>query len=98
MGEMSSKYADIIILTSEDPRKEPVEKIMAQIERRDKQKKQKYLRFPTGKRQSKKQLIWQKKNDFVLLTGKSHEKSMNYGRGEIAWDEYKTAKDALKTI
>ena len=32
MGKMSSKYADIIILTSEDPRREPVEKIMSEIE------------------------------------------------------------------
>ena len=31
MGEMSAKYADVIILTAEDPRKEPVEKITNEI-------------------------------------------------------------------
>ena len=39
-----------------------------------------------------------KKGDFVIMTGKSHEKSMNYGQGEVAWDEYKVVKDALKAI
>ena len=37
-----------------------------------------------------------KKDDLVLLTGKSHEKSMNYGAGEEPWDEYKTVRKALK--
>jgi len=37
-----------------------------------------------------------RKGDLVLLTGKSHEKSMNYGRGEESWDEYKTAFSAIK--
>jgi UDP-N-acetylmuramyl tripeptide synthase len=40
-----------------------------------------------------------KKGDFVLITGKSHEKSMNYGHGEVAWNEYRAVKDALaKTV
>ena len=37
-----------------------------------------------------------KKGDFVLITGKSHEKSMNYGKGEEPWDEYDAVKEALK--
>ena len=35
------------------------------------------------------------KGDFVLITGKSHEKSMNYGHGEEPWDEYRVVKDTL---
>ena len=97
MGKMSSKYADIIILTSEDPRKEPVEKIMAQIEEGI-SKKSKVFKIPDREKAIQEAINMAKKNDFVLLTGKSHEKSMNYGQGEIAWDEYKVAKDALKAI
>lgn len=37
-----------------------------------------------------------KKGDTIVLTGKSHEKSMNYGNGEEAWDEYKAVHDALQ--
>ena len=35
------------------------------------------------------------KGDFVLVTGKGHEKSMNFGRGEIPWSEYDSVKEAL---
>jgi len=97
MGKMSSKYADIIILTSEDPREEPVEKIITQIEEGI-SKKTKVFKIPDRKKAIREAINMAKKNDFVLLTGKSHEKSMNYGRGEIAWDEYEAAKEALKTI
>ena len=37
-----------------------------------------------------------KKGDFVLITGKSHEKSMNYGHGEEPWDEFGAVSYALK--
>ena len=36
-----------------------------------------------------------KKGDFVLITGKSHEKSMNYGKGEEPWDEFGAVSQAL---
>jgi len=34
--------------------------------------------------------------ELVLITGKSHEKSMNYGQGEEPWDEYGVVRDALR--
>jgi len=37
-----------------------------------------------------------KKGDFVLLTGKAHERSMNYGHGEEEWNEYKEVEIALR--
>jgi len=36
------------------------------------------------------------KGDVVLLTGKGHEKSINYGRGEEPWDETTTARQAIE--
>jgi UDP-N-acetylmuramoyl-L-alanyl-D-glutamate--2,6-diaminopimelate ligase len=39
-----------------------------------------------------------KKGDLVLLTGKGHEKSINYGRGEEAWDENAVTLEAIKSI
>ena len=100
MGEMSAKYADVIILTAEDPRKEPVEKITNEIIGGIKNSE---LRIKNGtllKIEDRQKAIeaaigMAKKGDFVLLTGKSHEKSMNYGHGEVAWDEYGVAKKAL---
>jgi len=94
MGEMSSKYADVLILTAEDPRKEPVEKIMNEIESGI-NKKLEILRIPDRKKAIKTAIEMAKKGDFILITGKSHEKSMNYGHGEVAWDEYKAVREAL---
>lgn len=95
MGEMSSKYADIIILTAEDPRKEPVEDIMNAIESGI-IKKTKVLRIIDRKKAIKAAIEMARKGDMVIVTGKSHEKSMNYGHGEEPWDEYGTVKDALE--
>ena len=36
------------------------------------------------------------RGDTVLLTGKGHEKSMNYGRGEEPWDETGIALAAVR--
>lgn len=36
-----------------------------------------------------------KKGDTVLMTGKGHEKSMNYGNGEEPWEEGRVAMDAI---
>ena len=101
MGEISSQYADIIILTSEDPRSESVEKIMNEIESgimNHELRKKIVLKIPDRKEAIEAAIRITKKGDFVIMTGKSHEKSMNYGHGEVPWDEYKVVKDALKTI
>lgn len=36
------------------------------------------------------------RNDVVVMTGKGHEKSMNYGRGEQPWDEKEIALMAIR--
>jgi UDP-N-acetylmuramoyl-L-alanyl-D-glutamate--2,6-diaminopimelate ligase len=98
MGKNSSQYADVIILTSEDPRTESVEQINAQIKSGIINKRTKVFQISDRKEAIKKAIKMAKKGDFVVITGKSHEKSMNYGHGEAAWDEYEVVKDALKTI
>ena len=36
-----------------------------------------------------------KKNDIVVLTGKSHEKSLARNGKEYPWDEYKAVENAV---
>lgn len=103
MGKISSQYTDIIILTSEDPRSEPVGKIMDEIEKGIKNKELRIhngtlIRIPDRREAIETAIKMARKEDFIITTGKSHEKSMNYGHGEVLWDEYKVVKDALKTI
>ncbi len=101
MGELSSKYADIVILTAEDPRSEKVSAIMDDItsgiqNSEVRIKNGTLYRVEDRKKAIETAIKMAKKGDFVLLTGKSHEKSMNYGYGEEPWDEYEVAKEALR--
>lgn len=109
MGKLSARYADIIVLTSEDPRDEPPEKICEEIMKGIPvafhrvpisgfhNHKNKYLVFvePDRKKAIAFTIGLAKKGDTVILTGKSHEKSMNYGYGEEPWDEFAVAREAL---
>jgi UDP-N-acetylmuramoyl-L-alanyl-D-glutamate--2,6-diaminopimelate ligase len=96
LGEISSKYCDIIILTAEDPRKEDVNSIIAEIETGIKKDKCEVFRIPDRKEAIQAAIQMAKKGDLVLITGKSQEDSMNYGQGEEPWDEYRMVKDALE--
>lgn len=116
MGKISAQFADIIILTAEDPRDEPVEKINSEIiggikdSRFEIAREEGIRNQGSGIRENKKYIIeipdrteaiqyaisLAKKGDIVITTGKSHEKSMNYGKGEEPWSEYEAVKEALK--
>ncbi len=113
MGKISAKYSDIIVLTSEDPRDEPIESINNDIlagikgfevipdsdERLtfkfEQGKKYVYI-IPNRKEAIRFAISIAKKGDVVLMTGKGHEKSINYGKGEEPWDETATAKQAVE--
>jgi len=41
-------------------------------------------------------IVIAEKGDVILLTGKGHEKSINYGQGEEPWNENQTVLDAIK--
>lgn len=116
MGKISSEYADIIVLTAEDPRNETIEKINKEILDGVKNTKfeiihAKQFQIAGFKLQNNKRYIIEienrkeaidfaisiaQKGDVVLLTGKGHEKSINYGKSEEAWDESEKARDALR--
>jgi UDP-N-acetylmuramoyl-L-alanyl-D-glutamate--2,6-diaminopimelate ligase len=111
MGQVSSKYADIIVLTAEDPRKESVDEINNQIEKginekfkleamegyQDKKDNKKiYFKINDRTEAIRFAISIAKRGDFVICTGKSHEKSMNLGKGEESWNEYEAVKAAIQ--
>ncbi len=100
MGEISGEYSDIIILTSEDPRSESVSKIindiMSGIQNSElRTQNETLIGIPNRQDAINKAISMAKKGDVVLITGKAHEKSMNYGHGEEPWDEYEAVEKAL---
>lgn len=54
------------------------------------------LKIPDRKKAIRFAISIADKGDFVFLTGKGHEKSMNYGKGEESWNEYKVVDESLK--
>jgi UDP-N-acetylmuramoyl-L-alanyl-D-glutamate--2,6-diaminopimelate ligase len=113
MGEVSSQYSDIIVLTSEDPRGESVENINKDIKKRifnfhfsifnedskvnfKFEKEKKYLfEIPDRKKAIEFGISLAKKGDIVVITGKGHEKSMNFGKGEVPWSDHLVVKEIL---
>lgn len=95
LGEISSSYSDIIILTAEDPRKENVKKIIEEIELGIKNEKVEVFKIPDRKEAIAAAIQMADIDDLVIITGKAQEKSMNYGNGEESWNEYEAVKDAI---
>ncbi|OGK16024.1 hypothetical protein A3H80_00205 [Candidatus Roizmanbacteria bacterium RIFCSPLOWO2_02_FULL_37_19] len=99
MGEASGKYADIIILTEEDYRKENIITICDQIAQGLKGykfiKDKNYFVIADRSDAIEKAVMMAKKGDAVVVTGKSHERSLNRGGKEYPWDEYKAVRKAL---
>ncbi len=97
MGAASAQYADVIILTAEDPRSERVENIIEDIEAGIKNLKEiEVLKIPNRENAIWKALSLAKKDDTVVITGKGHELSMNLGQGEVPWSDQEVVEKALK--
>lgn len=103
MGEIATEIADVSIFTAVDPRNESVETIngeilegvvrnsinaskisIPEIKRR---KKHVFLAIDDRRDAIKKAIDIASKGDTVILCGKGHEKSMNYGEGEVYWSD-----------
>lgn len=93
MGEISSKYSDYIIITEEDHRTEKLEDICNQIAKGIKNKP--YEIISNREQAINKAIKMAKKGDVIVLTGKSHEKSLCRGKKEYHWDEHEVVRKAL---
>jgi UDP-N-acetylmuramoyl-L-alanyl-D-glutamate--2,6-diaminopimelate ligase len=101
MGEISARYADLTVITAEDPRGE-LDQINAQIlEGAQKAKgelgRNVYIEGDRGKAIEMAINKLAKKGDTVGIFGKGHEKSMNYsGKFEEPWSDHEAVQKALR--
>ena len=105
MGKTSNEYADITILTAEDPRFESLKNINDEIERgwRDGGNKDaKIFRFDDDTVNVKvrrdairKAFDLAQENDVIIITGKSHESSLCFGNVEYDWNDIDEVTDLV---
>lgn len=100
MGQIAGRLADITILTAEDPRSESAEKIIDQIasgwEKQEKPESYRLYKEPDRQTAINLAVKLAEPGDCVGCFGKSHEKSMCFGKIEYPWDEFKAVTKALK--
>ena len=99
MGEIAAKYADICVLTAEDPRSEKVEDICEQIAqgliKSGKKESKDFFKIYDRAKAIEFAISLAKENDIVVMFGKSHEKSMCFGTKEYPWDEFKIVEQVI---
>ena len=98
MGALAEKYADIVIITNEDPYSEDPEDIMDQVMSgiRNKELNKDLFRISDRKEAIKKAVIIAKSGDLIMITGKGAEQFMICGEKKIPWDDRRIAREALK--
>jgi UDP-N-acetylmuramoyl-L-alanyl-D-glutamate--2,6-diaminopimelate ligase len=98
-GVIAARLADISVITSEDPRFEDADAIIAQIAAGAEAAGAvvgKSLFCRTDRREAiRLALDLARPGDCVLLAGKGHEGSIIWGREKLPWDEAAVARDLL---
>ena len=101
LAEVAAKYADLFVITQEDPRLEEPSKILEEIEQgaiaAGKQKGTDYLVIGDRREAVAEAIRRAAPEDTVLLAGKGHEESIIVGEEKRPYDEATAAREALKT-
>jgi UDP-N-acetylmuramoyl-L-alanyl-D-glutamate--2,6-diaminopimelate ligase len=99
MGRISGQLADLTVMTAEDPRRESLEAILAEMARGAEQagavEGQSFFRIPDRAEAIQFAVDLARPGDLVIACGKGHEQSMCYGTVETPWSEHKAVRNAL---
>jgi|WetSurMetagenome_2_1015567.scaffolds.fasta_scaffold38166_3 UDP-N-acetylmuramoyl-L-alanyl-D-glutamate--2,6-diaminopimelate ligase len=96
MGKVADNYADVVILTDDDPYEEDewkiIENIAAGINRKEGDN---FWKIPHREEAIKLALTMAKEGDTVVLAGKGAEEVMMIGGKKIEWDDRKIVRSLL---
>lgn len=99
MGAMADAYADIIILSSDNPRTEDPEAIMDMVQNGIKREPGPSFRRNWDRDQAIKEAIeLAQSGDLVLLAGKGHETSQEIGRAFHPFDDRQVAAQYIRAV
>ncbi len=98
MGKIAADIADVVVVTSDDTRRESQDEIYEQIVSGIKYQvssMEKIHKINDRREAIKFAIGMAKKGDIVLLAGKGHEKSINLGGVEHPWSDVEIARDII---
>ncbi|MDD5083831.1 MAG: UDP-N-acetylmuramoyl-L-alanyl-D-glutamate--2,6-diaminopimelate ligase [Candidatus Moranbacteria bacterium] len=97
MGEIVSSYADIVILTNEDPYHESPQRIISEIARgvTGKKRGKNYFYILNRKKAIAKALKLAQESDIIVITGKGAEETMAIGEERIPWNDKRVVEELL---
>ena len=95
MGKIVGRIADVAVLTSDNPRFEDPEKIIAQVEEGLKKQDASYKIFVDRMEAIEYALNIAKSGDIVLLAGKGHETYQVIGDEYLDFDEHNIVKEIM---
>lgn len=101
MGTVAAEVADIVIVTSDNPRSEDPEKIILDIENGIKQaglKQHEYFMITDRYEAILKSVQISEENDTIVVAGKGHEDYQIIGNQKIHFDDKQACERALKEI
>lgn len=100
MGAVAGKWADLIVLTSDNPRTEDPKRILLDIEvgvqKMGKEKGNDYLVIENREEAIQFALSKAKANDIVIIAGKGHEPYQIIGTQKFPFDDREVARKYLK--
>lgn len=104
LGALAGRYADVVIITNEDPYTEDPKKIMDEVaagvprgvhQKEPKSEGKNFFKILDRREAIKKAIQMAYKDDIVLITGKGAEECMVWGAQKIPWSDKKIAKELL---
>ena len=102
MAATSVAFADISILTAEDPRTESLDDILSEMadeaQKHGGVEDETFYRIPDRGAAIRKAVELADEDDLVIICGKGHEQSMCFGETEFKWDDRTALKSALSSL
>ncbi|MER3426821.1 MAG: UDP-N-acetylmuramoyl-L-alanyl-D-glutamate--2,6-diaminopimelate ligase [Pyrinomonas sp.] len=96
MGRTAAELADLVVVTSDNPRTEDPEAIIAEIEVGLRQVSELYEKIPDRREAILRAIALAKPGDVVIIAGKGHEDYQIIGRQKVHFDDREVAREALK--
>ncbi len=95
MGYIAAKMSDVVIVTSDNPRREDPLEIIKQIEEGIKKTGRDYIVEVDRRKAIEKAILIAEKDDIVLIAGKGHEQYQIIGEERIPFSDKKIAEKVL---